>query len=880
MQNLMPMTNEHSLELLDFPRIRERVSEYCLSEEGKTLMRGTLPCIETESVRNLKKDVKTIETYLGSHELPSLSFPEMEAVIKVLSKEGAVFDLEMLYAAGLWAKNYDSFIGFFSRIPGLDTRSLNSSTTRPFGNQKTDDPGDEEWARRDLRTILENSPRLGGVTKTVFEIVDASGAMLDLPPIRKAREAIGKVTRDIARISNSYSKNPDLRSALQTEEPTVRDGRTVLALKANFRSRVKGIVHEVSTTGQTIFVEPAELVERNNALIQLEARLHAEILKILKIATSDIRNRLSDILVARRILADLDVRLARAVQSKREDLVQAGECDRGFQLWQARHPLLGKKAVPIDVNLPEETRVLIVTGPNTGGKTVTLKTIGLFALMNQYGLSLPSGSETKFSIFDEVLADIGDEQSIDQSLSTFSGHMKVMAGIVRDATASSLVLLDELGAGTDPEEGCAIAMGLLDHFLGKDSLTIATTHHGILKNYGYTRQGCLNASMEFDSAHLAPTYRIVMGIPGQSRALEIAAQTGLPAKVTEAARRYLAEERADIGELIESLTEKHREIDLVERDRRRRLRKAMDVQRKLDLESLKLRQQEIELRRDGVSALRRLLSESRKTLENLVREFREAQIELMESKDHAALTGNVENISLRGKIDGEKTKEVKAFLSDLAKAVETQEAALDALEDATKRDRIAIEKRAESQLSENSDGTEWIFDESNEIIDTNERLADERPFMKGEMVAYGPLGKSALILREAGKSKYLVEIGSIRLTVHEEELSHLASNIQKAAPVTQYQVELSPQSGEGSREAKLEIDLRGFRLGEALMAMEKQIDSASLAGMSFFSIIHGTGEGILGKGIHEYLRNNPSVETYHFANPENGGYGKTIVRLK
>lgn len=331
--------------------------------------------------------------------------------------------------------------------------------------------------------------------------------------------------------------------------------------------------------------------------------------------------------------------------------------------------MLGKKAVPIDVDLPENTRMLIITGPNTGGKTVTLKTIGLFALLRQFGLWLPFAQGSSLPIFDAILVDIGDEQSIDQSLSTFSGHMRVIADIAAKASSKSLILLDELGAGTDPEEGCALAMGLLDYFIDLGALTIVTTHHGILKNYGYTKPGCLNASMEFDSTRLAPTYRIVMGIPGQSRALEIAAQVGLPAAIVGAARQYLDEERSDIGELVKSLSEKQRAIDQLEREQRKRIQATVEDRRKLDLAALQVRQKEQELRRRGVAELGNLLKESRKTLENLIRELRESR-------------GGQESI-----------REAKRFLAQLAESVEGQTAAL-------RREEEAIQESLEDDSSE------------------------------------------------------------------------------------------------------------------------------------------------------------------------------------
>ncbi len=526
----------------------------------------------------------------------------------------------------------------------------------------------------------------------------------------------------------------------------------------------------------------------------------------------------------------------------------------GYTIWRARHPLLGKKAVPIDVDVPEETRTLIVTGPNTGGKTVTLKTIGLFALMHQFGLGLPAAQGTKLPVFDAVLADIGDEQSIDQSLSTFSGHMKVIAEVARSVTSRSLVLLDELGAGTDPEEGCAIAMGLLDHFIEKGCLTMVTTHHGILKNYGYTRPGCLNASMEFDSAKLAPTYRIVMGIPGESRAIEIASQTGLDAGIVAKARSYLSDERTDIGELIRGLTEKHRELESLEREQKKRLKSVTERQRKADLAALRVRQRELELRRHGLADIRGLLTESRKTLENLVRELRES----------GAST--------------DKTKDVKAFLAEFAESVEKQYGVLEreereAADAARKEAAAAAEDEAAAEPSSSRAGKRQRSGQGRPPSAAPARLI----LAEGAEVLYGPSRRRARLIRQASAGKWVIEIGSLKLTVAEGDL---AAAEESAAERPAYDVELAPRGAEGPARASFELDLRGFRLAEALEAVERQVDAASLQGLNLFSIIHGTGEGVLGKGIHDYLRSNGAVEDYHFARPEEGGYGKTIVRLK
>lgn len=835
----MSLRNEHSLALLDFSRIRERAADYCLSEEGGALTRASFPIAEPLALARLKEDLVALRDHLASNELPSFGFPRIEDALKRLGLAGMTLELEELLALGLWTREFDRLLSFLARIklPSLAAPAMGEFGKGLFAG-KTFDASRlaEEWALHRAFGLIESAPKLQVVYKIIFEILTPEGELRDLPEIRRIKESMARANKDLLSLADSYRSDPDLRAALQSEEPTQRDGRTVLAVRANFKGRVKGIVHEVSATGQTVFIEPAALVEKNNELVQLEARLRAEIFRILKETTEKLRSLAPAIDEARIVLAFLDTRMARAIQLRREELILAEECDSGLTLWRARHPLLGKKAVPIDVDIPDETRTLIVTGPNTGGKTVTLKTIGLFALMHQFGLGIPAAQGTKLPIFDAVLADIGDEQSIDQSLSTFSGHMKVIADVVKSASAHSLVLLDELGAGTDPEEGCAIAMGLLDFFIEKGSLTIATTHHGILKNYGYTKPGCLNASMEFDSTLLAPTYRIVMGIPGESRALEIAAQTGLVAEVLEKARRYLAEERTDIGELIRGLNEKHRELEKLEREQKKKLKSATEGQRKADLAALRVRQREAELRRHGLGELKSLLSESRKTLENLVRELRES----------GAST--------------DKTKEVKNFLADLSASVERHYGILELEGKELEKEASLVDGGTSAvETSRPADGAKLILEEGAEAL-------------------YGASRKRARLIRKAGAGKWIIELGSLRLTAAESELAPFADP-RSARP--SFDVELAASSGaEAGPRASFELNLRGFRLAEALGAVERQIDAASLQGLSLFSIIHGTGEGVLGKGIQEYLKSNPAVEDYHFARPEEGGYGKTIVRLK
>jgi DNA mismatch repair protein MutS2 len=812
------MTDDRTLRLLEFARIRESVSGYCLSEEGREALLADLPRLESAEVSALKAEVGALlGVFQENREAPDLSFPDIASPARAISKRGSALEMAELYALGLWAESCTAFVAFMRLV---------------------------EARGPDLG--LASAPDLGPAAKIAFRVLNRDGSLRDLPELREARTRIARINRDILAITDSYYKDQDLRSMLQSDEPTQRDGRTVLPVRANFKARVKGIVHEVSSTGQTVFIEPEELVLKNNDLIQEEARYRQELLRVLRDATERLFEHSQAIAAARALVARLDGIYARARHARTGGLVMARDLASGLVIRKARHPLIGPKAVPIDVELPEGTKTLIVTGPNTGGKTVTLKTIGLLALMNQFGLGVPAAPETSFACFDSVFADIGDEQSIDQSLSTFSGHIRVIGGIVAAATDRSLVLLDELGSGTDPEEGCAVAMSLLDWFLERGCLTLLTTHHGILKNYGYSKPGCLNASMDFDKASLSPTYRILMGVPGESRALEVASKNGLPAAIVTGARKYLAEERADVSELIKGLTEKHRELEDIETDRRRRLREAKEAQRKADLGSLRVRQKELELRDRGVTDLRRLLSESRKTLENLVKDIRE------------------------GEITGEKTRGVKDFLSELSGMVEAEEGRLERM-------------KAESLAAPASGEEAELEDLGQGGTSHKARVAGSREAGKalvveeGAQVLVGPGRKRGLVIRAAKKGYWVVETESVRLTMSEADLIAVADS-PVAKP--QVQVELAPRGEGGSAKAVFELDLRGYRLREAVDAVEKQVDAASLQGLAMFQILHGTGEGVLGKGVHEYLRNHPSVADYHFARPEEGGYGKTIVRLK
>jgi DNA mismatch repair protein MutS2 len=786
----------HGVRVLEFEEVRKAVAGYSFSEEGRERVLNAEPLWEPLSVLALKETGREwLSLMEGGAALPLPSLPPIAIVLTKLGKDGIVLDIEDFYAVGTWGRACAAFKAFLSRREGGTS----------------------------LAALGASLPDASKASDVVFSILTKDGELKDLPSLRDLKNSVARIRSSIGSLVARYFQDDTTRQALQSDVPTQRNGRTVLAVRANYRGRIRGIVHESSATGQTVYIEPDDVVERNNDLVAEEARLKEEIQRILREASDRLRPERPSVEAAVEALEALDADLSRARYTARNRYAYAEESESSLELYQARHPLLGGRAVPIDVQLPEGTRVLIVSGPNTGGKTVSLKTAGLLSLMNQFGLGVPAAPGSRIPVFSGVYADIGDEQSLSQSLSTFSAHMRNVSAIVREAGDKSLVLLDELGSGTDPEEGSAIGMALLDAFLKAGSLTIVTSHHGILKNYGYTKEGCVNASVDFDGKTLSPTYRIVMGVPGESHALDIALRNGLDPSVVEGARSYLADERADVAALIRGLKSKHLKAEELERVRERRLKETIEERRRVDLKELRLKQKELELKKSGAADTRRLLEESRKGLENLVRELKE------------------------GEITRDKTLKVKEFI----KTFET----------------LAHEEG--ERLS--------AFDEEVHDLERNisgDVIRPEQPVREGSDVLYGKLRRRARVLRAAKKGSWVIETENARLTVAESELTPIETPPEKKASVS---FTLDAMS---AANAVYELDLRGMRREEALKALERQIDAASLSNLRQFGVIHGTGEGILKDGIREYLSSCRAVEEFAFARPEDGGFGKTIVKLR
>ena len=835
--------------LLEYPQIMENVAAFSISEEAALIIKKSHPVYDASCLET-KKTVIEIFTLLKTRsDEPRSWLPSIGFLLPKIETEGIVLDIDEFLALGLFIERSEELKQWI--VKGINEQRNSKIRGNTDENRNTQNAG---YTRNShFLSLLADSdavPDCKLAAAEIFKIIDREGNMRDLPALRAIKKSINALEKELKTAVTRYCADEDYKRMLQSPLPSQRDGRAVLAVKSNFRGRIRGIVHEVSSSGQTVFIEPLDVVEKNNELLLEKRRLDAEIQKILRELTEKISIFSEDLKKLHLTIIDLECLRTKAKYSAAvkghftidiekptvsAELILAGgdyssEKIENLILIKARHPML-KKAVPVNISMNNGVRTLIITGPNTGGKTVALKTLGLLAMMNQSALAIPAEEGSALPVFDGIYADIGDEQSINQSLSTFSAHITRISAITACAGEASLILLDELGSGTDPQEGGAIAMAVLDYLIEKKSRMIITTHHGILKNYGYTRQGVENASVEFDAKTLSPTYKIINGIPGESRALDIAEANGLAHNIVANARKYIDEEKSDVSEMIKNLEQKQRDINRLEKNSLIEQNKSLEEKRKTDLKELQLRQKEAELKREAAVTLRAFLSESRKTMENLVRELKE------------------------GEIDREKTLKVKEFLNELALNVEKENAA------------IAEEERALRELLRKKEGVprDFAFSPGMEVI-------------AGSSKQRGTIIRADKKKTRQGGASWLVKIGSLKISFPQNELTPAApekANTAGAQAKASWSAEYSSSPG-----AVFELRLLGMRLEEAIETLRRQIEAASLSGLKNFSVIHGTGSGVLQKGIHDYLKKEAAVSDYYFARPELGGFGRTEVTLK
>jgi DNA mismatch repair protein MutS2 len=682
----------------------------------------------------------------------------------------------------------------------------------------------ESWDYPALDGLVKDLPESLGLISLITRVVSDQEEILD-----SASDKLAKIRKELkvqhGRLKsrmNQFLKKPEMAKHLQEAIITQRNGRYVLPIKADARGSVPGIVHDQSTSGATLYLEPQSMVDANNSFRKLELDERDEVRRILAELTAQVAEQGSALAEMVDVLTRLDLAFARgryalAIKASRPTIhsfpknPKKGHPGVILRLFGARHPLLDpKEVVPIDVVLDEDTYSLIITGPNTGGKTVTLKTVGLLSLMAQTGLHIPVAGKSEISLFSSLYADIGDEQSIEQSLSTFSGHITNIINILSRMDRRSLVILDELGAGTDPQEGAALARALMTYLLERGITSLVTTHHPDLKAYAHATLGVVNASVEFDLESLRPTYHLVIGLPGRSNALAIASRLGLPEDIVQAARGTLDPADLRVDDLLDEIRRQRKLAD----DARLAAESARD-----DAESLRKqladRIEEIETERVGL--LEKTRREARKELDELREGLEEVRSKIEEGdqpgEDLEVLETEVEQI-----------EEV------LAKPV--------------------AQKKTEIPLP-----------------------IPSGPILEGDMVYLRSLGKKGLVISIDGKDVE-VQVGNIRVRARKSDLEHAPDDDAAEDTVAPQVAIYTPTDIESPG---TELDLRGQQVDEALENLGFFLDKAFLARMPWVRIIHGMGTGKLRSAIRKALKIHPQVDHYERGKEGEGGDGVTVV---
>ncbi|MCR4735946.1 MAG: Smr/MutS family protein [Treponema sp.] len=849
--------NKKTLSEIDFYRIRDEVASLCLSQEGRNAFLEREPLTEAGKIEELKNLSREWTSFFSAlHASPISSWEPIAGLNAIIHTNGAALSLEQVAALG-------QFVLSVKKV--RQAVELNQTELQlKFLPEKT--------------ALL---PDFSETEKKIFRVITSDGELRDLPEIAAIRREIASLNSKLKTIMQGFTSNQKLSGVLESSLPVLRNGRQVLAVKASQQNKIPGIIHEVSQSAQTVYVEPEAAVRCSNELVQKESELLQVIKEILTELTLSLQSSIPLFKAALPLMCLLDGTSAAARWGIEHNCVfPLFAKEEPPLLLKARHPLLGEKAVPIDIRFMDGKRLLIITGPNTGGKTVTLKTFALFAMLNQTGIPLPCAEGSRLPVFSNVFADIGDSQSLDMSLSTFSGHMKNIAEAVEGADSNSLILLDELGSGTDPQEGTAIAMSVLDNLIEKKSFVLVTTHMGVLKNYGYTNPSCVNASVEFNADTLSPSYRLLMGVPGESHALDIAKKSGLAAGIVEKAKGYIAAEQADVSSLIRGLNKKHIELDKIIEETNRQNKELLEKYDRLKEKELGLRRKENELKKGHQQEMHDFLVHSRRQLENLVRQIRE------------------------GELTKEKTVGVKTFIADLTEDVDRLDQKIEREEEKLanaqkefeaelkKRKHPASNKKTKKKLS-NAEALKYatsFADSEEENPSAGKKSAGKTftgtsftekklSFEAGAAVKSISSGVEGLLVESTKKGVWTVQFGSVRMTMKEKDLQLLQKNDNSSyKPSVLVDLTNSSIEKEAARPV-FELRLIGMRLEEAIHSLERQIDLCALHNFFRFSVIHGKGDGILQQAVHDYLSHCPIVKEFSFAPADDGGTGKTYVLL-
>ena len=782
--------------------LREALMQKIHTEEGQNVLSDWLPSTDIETAQlRLNRTQEFIDINIAGEAVPLHTIPDLRPDLQASRIEGKILDTEVILS--------------------VRNLCLMSRRVQKFFQQRMEEYPLSYDIVRHLSLHPDLEKQIGRVLSDEGEVKDSASSAL-----RDIRYSLNRKKNDVRNVLNRMLRKLAGDGGTAEEGLTLRGGRLVLPVKAELKRKVPGLIHDVSATGQTVYLEPSEAVEINNDIRQLEIAEQKEIARILRTLTSAIGKVSKELENNLSLIGELDVINAMAAFSMNYDgQIPQITKSKKIRLLNARNPLLILKArkgsglkkedvIPLSLELDQKEQGLIITGPNAGGKSVALKTIGLCVLMAQFGMAIPASADCELPVIDGLFFDVGDDQSIENDLSTFTSHVTWMEQVLKKVTDHSLVLIDEAGSSTDPEEGGALYRAFIEEIIERKARIVVTTHHGSLKAFAHNHPNVVNGSMEFDQEHLSPTYRFRKGIPGSSYAFEIAERMGLPHDLTQTARGYLGQQRTELESLILSMEhtiqESEDKLRQIEKERQEFQKQRRFYQDKYEA----LKREQDRIRTKALNEARDVIVGANKRIEDAVERIRTEKA---------------------------TKKSIKAARSEVEEEKKNIETQLEQIE----------EEEQPRDVGEAPVKGDWI------------RLKDSKS--TGELVETD--GKNAVVL-----------VNGMRLRTKFKNLIKVEKPAKKKKESVR--VIMDDSGGTGFRPTSSRLDLRGFRGEEAVNEVAHFIDEALVSGLNELEIIHGKGEGILRKLIHEYLQNRPEVRHFELAPWEQGGPGCTLVTLK
>lgn len=785
---------EHILERLEFNKIKQVLAQYAASSLGVEAVEKLHPEISLEAVAILQQETSEVRKLISNFgDIPRGGIHDIRPLLAKTRIDGVLeaYELVEIAATLAAARRIKRFI-------------VDKDMAFPLLKEQV----------VELAVIKELENQINRTVNDRGEIADHASTTLQQLRSR-IRTGHIRVKEQLQHMIRSQTYKDYLQDTLVT----IRDDRYVVPVKTAYRAQFPGIVHDASASGATVFMEPTVVVELNNQLKQWALEEKQEVLRILKVLSKQVARYDEDLSTNMVILAKIDFMMAKALLSLEWHGVEPRLNQSGYvDIKKGRHPLLGEKAVPIDISLGKEFNTMVITGPNTGGKTVTLKTLGLFTLLAQAGLHLPAAEDTEVAVFDHVFCDIGDEQSIEQSLSTFSAHMVHIVDILKSAHGNVLVLLDELGAGTDPTEGAALAMAILEELHERQIRTAATTHYSELKTFAYTREGIMNASVEFDVKTLRPTYKLLVGTPGKSNAFAISNRLGLEDKMIERAKAFLTQESLKIEDLLHQIEENRNALIRERAENSERQAQLEQLRAELQQKQQQAEREKDQMLQEAYDEAEQMIARAQQEMEGMLGDLREA------AREKKVTEGEQAGHQLRQKI---------------------------------KQQRHSIHQKREKHKPSSA------------------KSVNVQKLCAGDAVLLTHINQKGYVIQPpTDTGETIVQVGIMKVTVKAAQLKKLEEAVEIRPVNRKKQVDVQISKG-----MPVELLLLGKTVDEACQEIDKYLDDAYMMSLERVRIVHGKGTGALRRGVQEYLKTHPMVKSFHGAEQREGGLGVTIVEV-